>query len=139
MISPPNQINEDINLILKKILSTISKSNVESIYLFGSIARGNITSKSDYDIAIIVKKYPKNDLSLISNIKCSLMDKVKRPLDIIILEPDDLKTSPQFLYELYNNNKKLFGQDTIKKFESIAKKSKPAKPVLKREPVWYYA
>lgn len=130
---------KDIDLIVKKILSTMNKSNVESIYLFGGMARGNVTSKSDYDIAVIVKKYPKNDLILISNIKCSLIDKVKRPLDIIILEPDDLKESPSFLYELYNNHKKLFGQDTIKKYESIAKKSKLLKPIFKREPMWYYA
>lgn len=34
---------KDIDLIVKKILSTMNKSNVESIYLFGGMARGNVT------------------------------------------------------------------------------------------------
>ncbi len=132
-------INNDTQQIVNETLSIINKNNVESIYLFGSMARGNDTQKSDYDIAIIVKKYPKNDLKLIATIKSSLFNKIKRPLDIILLEPNDLEQSPLFQRELSNNHKKLFGKDILKKYESIIQKIKTSKPIVKSEPMWYYA
>jgi predicted nucleotidyltransferase len=130
------QANSDtaiVNAIINKI------DNVEAIYLFGSIVRGNATPRSDYDIAIFVKKYPRNDMELMFNLKKILSNKLKRPMDIIILESRDLEQSPIFLYELYTNHKKLYGSDILKSYESIVKKMNPKKPVDKSGPMWYYA
>ena len=43
---------------LEKIVNAILKeiSSIEAIYLFGSIAKRVENEKSDYDIAVIVKK-----------------------------------------------------------------------------------
>lgn len=40
-----------------------SKMNVENIILYGSFAKGTAKEFSDIDIAVIVKKYPRNTLS----------------------------------------------------------------------------
>lgn len=136
--------DSDLGQIVSEVLSALGKSNVTSIYLFGSVARGDDTQGSDYDIAVIVKKYPRNDLRLISRIKSSLMDVVKKPIDIIFLEQADLEQadleqSPHFLRELCNNNKRLFGTDTLMKYRTATGKRKPAGPIVKAGPVWYHA
>ncbi len=97
---------------LAKVVDVIVKEvkGVEAIYLFGSMARSNENPKSDYDIAVIVKKYPRNDLTIIANIKCDLFDKIKRPIDVVILEEKDLGQPSLFLYELFNSHIRLYGR-----------------------------
>jgi predicted nucleotidyltransferase len=126
--------NTDIDKIVDEINHEMN--DVEAIYLFGSMARGNTTLKSDYDIAVIAKKYPRNDLELITNIKYSLIDKIKRPIDIVILDIKDLSHPSIFLYELYNNHKKLYGKDVLKKSGSIVEKIRPI--MEDNKPIGYY-
>jgi predicted nucleotidyltransferase len=125
---------------LAKVVDVIVKEvkGVEAIYLFGSMARGNENPKSDYDIAVIVKKYPRNDLTIIANIKCDLFDKIKRHIDIVILEEKDLGQPSLFLYELFNSHIRLYGRDILKRVAPIVRKVKPDRPILKNGPVWYY-
>ncbi|MGA9140448.1 MAG: nucleotidyltransferase domain-containing protein [Methanocella sp.] len=129
------KINTDIDQIVNEI--THKMSDVEAIYLFGSMVGGKITSKSDYDIAVIASKYPGNDLELVTNIKYSLIDKIKRPIDIVILDINDLSHSSIFLYELYHNHKKLYGkEDILKKSRHAIEKVSPIVEENKR--IGYY-
>lgn len=134
--STNDNTKKDIDLIIEKILQEIK--DVEAIYLFGSMASGKENIKSDYDIAVAVKKYPRNDLTIIANIKCATYDKIKRPIDIIILDEKDLKQPSMFLYELFYNHIKLYGRDVLKNSASIVRKVNPTTPIMKAGPVWYH-
>src|SRR3990172_3345681 len=78
---------------LKKIVNAILKeiSGIEAIYLFGSIAKGKENERSDYDIAVILKEYPEKDMDIISRIRYSLLEKIKRTLEILLIGMDDLE------------------------------------------------
>jgi predicted nucleotidyltransferase len=114
----------DIDQIVKEILKEIK--NVRAIYLFGSMSRGDDKAGSDYDIAVIVNKHPDNDLDLITNVKFSLIDKINRQVDVVLLDTTDLDNSPVFLYELYNNRKQIFGiVDVLKDSRCVVEKIRP--------------
>ncbi len=112
---------------LKKIVNAILKetSSIESIYLFGSIAKGEENEKSDYDIAVIVREYPEKDLDKIARIRYSLLGKLKRPLEILLIGVDDLEYSSPFLYEIYHASRLLYGTDVLLRCENVVKNIKP--------------
>ncbi|CAG0989801.1 MAG: nucleotidyltransferase domain-containing protein [Candidatus Methanoperedens sp.] len=112
---------------LKKIINAILKeiSSIEAIYLFGSIAKGKENEKSDYDIAVIVREYPEKDLSKIARIRYSLLGKIKRPLEILLIGIDDLEYTSPFLYEIYYASKLLYGTDILLRCENVVKNIKP--------------
>jgi len=112
---------------LEKILIAILKeiSSVEAVYLFGSIAKGKENERSDYDIAVIVKKYPEKDLDTIARIRYSLLGKINRPLEILLLGMDDLEYSSPFLYEIYHASRLLYGNDILLRYKNVVKNIKP--------------
>jgi predicted nucleotidyltransferase len=125
----------DIDTIVAEINRNMD--DVVAVYLFGSMARGDYTPGSDYDIAVIVKKYPLNDLELVTDIKYSLVDAIKRPIDIVILDTKDLDHPSIFLYELYHNHKKIYGKADVLKKSRLAVRS--VKPILEDgKPVGYH-
>ncbi len=112
---------------LEKIVTGILKeiSSIEAIYLFGSIAKGEENERSDYDIAVIVREYPEKDLDKISRIRYSLLGKIKRPLEILLIGMDDLEYSSPFLYEIYHASRLLYGTDILIRCKSVVKNIRP--------------
>jgi len=120
-------INADEKTDLEKIVNATLKeiSSVESIYLFGSIAKGKENEKSDYDIAVIVREYPENDLDKIARIRYSLLGKIKRPLEILLIGMDDLEYPSPFLYEIYHASRLLYGTDILIRCKNIVENIRP--------------
>ncbi len=112
---------------LKKIVNAVLKelSSVEAIYLFGSIAKGKENERSDYDIAVIVKDYPEKDMDIISRIRYSLLGKIKRPLEILLIGMDDLEYSSPFLYEIYHASRLLYGTDVLLRCKNVVENIRP--------------
>ncbi len=112
---------------LKKIVKAILKelSGIEAIYLFGSVAKGKENERSDYDIAVIVREYPEKDMDTIARIRYSLLGKIKRPLEILLIGTDDLEYSSPFLYEIYHASRLLYGTDVLIRCENVVKNIKP--------------
>ncbi len=113
----------DFEKIVNAILNEID--HIEAIYLFGSIAKGKENEKSDYDIAVIVREYPEKDLDKIARIRYSLLGKIKRPLELLLIGMDDLEYSSPFLYEIYHASRLLFGTDILVRCENVVKNIKP--------------
>jgi predicted nucleotidyltransferase len=118
-----NVEKRDIEKILIAILKEIS--SVEAIYLFGSIAKGKENERSDYDIAVILREYPEKDLDIIARIRYSLLGKINRPLEILLLGMDDLEYSSPLLYEIYHASRLLYGKDILLRFKNVVKNIKP--------------
>ncbi len=112
---------------LKKIVNAILKEirGIEAIYLFGSIAKGKENERSDYDIAVIVNEYPENDMDKIAGIRYSLLGKIERPLEILLLGVDDLEYSSPFLYEIYHASRLLYGTDVLLRCKNVVENIKP--------------
>ncbi|WP_424357133.1 nucleotidyltransferase domain-containing protein [Methanocella sp. MCL-LM] len=125
---------EDLKTIREVILEELN--DVEAIYLFGSVAKETQNEKSDYDILIFVKKYPADKLKIISRIRYNLLGKIKRPLEIFMLDVNDLNYPSPFLYEVYHNNKLLHGKNIIIRCREAISKMKPL--VLNGVKVGYY-
>ena len=113
----------DFEKIVNETLKEIS--SIEAIYLFGSIAKGKENEKSDYDIAVIVREYPEKDLDKIARIRYSLLGKIKRPLEILLIGMDDLEYSSPLLYEIYHASRLLYGKDIILRCKNVVKNIKP--------------
>jgi len=112
---------------LEKIVIAILKeiSSVEAIDLFGSITKGKENERSDYDIAVILRDYPEKDFDIIARIRYSLLGKINRPLEILILGMDDLEYSSPFLYEIYHASRLLYGKDILLKCKNVVMNIKP--------------
>ncbi len=117
--------NEKIDLekIVNSILNEIN--GIEAIYLFGSIAKGKENERSDYDIAVIVREYPEKDMDIIARIRYSLLGKIKRPLEILLIGMDDLEYSSPFLYEIYHASRLLYGTDVLLRCKNVVENIKP--------------
>jgi len=114
----------DLELIKEAINKELP--DVEAIYLFGSVARGNYRKESDYDILVFVDKFPKKKIKSISKIRNDVSDHINRPLELFILELEDLKFPSPFLYEVYNNHRLIYGKnDVIKRCKEVIKNIKP--------------
>ncbi|CAJ37590.1 nucleotidyltransferase domain-containing protein [Methanocella arvoryzae] len=113
----------DIDKVTGRIRDEIP--GIVSVYLFGSIAKGTYDENSDYDIAVIVNELPEDDIGKISNIRYSLLDQLKRPLDIVILALSDLEHPSPLLYEIYHSRKLIYGQDILTTFKNVIADMKP--------------
>lgn len=107
--------NTDITGDLEQIRTIIIRElkDVESIYLFGSLVKGDFDESSDYDIAVIVKRSPDAYIGKISAIRYALLGKTGRPVDIIILDYPDLGVASPIVYEILQHNRLLFGRDIL--------------------------
>lgn len=75
----PDQIKQDI----EKGVNILKRGGCQSIYIFGSIAEGRATSRSDIDFA--VKGCPANEFF---NLQGMLLLELTRPADLIDLDTD---------------------------------------------------
>lgn len=107
--------NTDSTGDLEQIRTIIIRElgDIESIYLFGSLVKGNIDESSDYDIAVVMKNSPDAYIGKISAIRYALLGKTSRPVDIIILDYADLKVASPIVYEILQHNRLLFGRDIL--------------------------
>lgn len=125
-----NDLKKIVNATLKEI------SGIEAVYLFGSIAKGKENERSDYDIAVIVREYPEKDMDKIARIRYSLLGKIKRPLEILLLGMDDLEYSSPFLYEIYHASRLLYGTDILIRCKNVVEKIRPI--IAEGNKVGYY-
>jgi predicted nucleotidyltransferase len=114
---------EDLIKIKDSILKELN--DVDAVYLFGSVAKGTQKESSDYDVLVIVNRLPKNKLKSISRIRNDVSDHINRPLELFILETEDLKFPSPFLYEVYNNHLLIYGIDIINRCKEVIKNIKP--------------
>ena len=113
----------DLEYIKASILYELE--GVEAIYLFGSVAQGRSGASSDYDIAVIVKRNPDSYIQKISNIRFALLGTIKRPVDIIILDHEDLMVASPIVYEIVHNNRLIFGRDILMQFPGTIRNVHP--------------
>lgn len=132
------KIDTSVQIDLDRIKAAILKElgEVEAIYLFGSVAKGTQNERSDYDILIFVDHLPDNKVKTISRIRYSLLGQIKRPLEVFVLELEDLKYSSPFLYEVYYNNQLIQGKNVILRCKNAIDKMKPL--ILNGVKVGYY-
>lgn len=85
-----------IKFYLKNIIDKNAPGKVKKVYLFGSYARGEQTSKSDVDLRFETS----DDFTLFnhSNIRMDLKETLHRDVDIITAEPE--KLDPAFLEQI---------------------------------------
>jgi predicted nucleotidyltransferase len=113
----------DLEEIKASILCELD--GVEAIYLFGSVARGHPGASSDYDIAVVVKKNPDTYIQKISDIRYTLLGKIRRPVDIIILDHEDLAVASPIAYEIMQHNRLLFGRDILMQLPGTLRNVRP--------------
>jgi predicted nucleotidyltransferase len=116
----------DLEEIKARVLCRLE--GVEAIYLFGSVAQGNSGVLSDYDIAVIVKRNPDAYIQKISDVRYALLGKIGRPVDIIILDHEDLATASPIAYEIMQHHRLIFGEDILK--EHMAYTIKNVHPIV---------
>ncbi len=112
---------------LKNIADTILRESkgVVAIYLFGSVAKGTESERSDYDIAVFVNDYPADDIDVMARIRLKLLGKIGRPLEVIFFDLKDLEYSSPILYEVYHHNKLIFGENVVTRGERTIRKMRP--------------
>ena len=91
---------------LEKAIRTIVKvAEPDKIILFGSRAKGDYKSESDYDL-LVLKKGVKKQRLLTQKIYLSFKD-VGAPIDVIVADLDkyeELKTDPYLIYSEADRN-----------------------------------
>ncbi len=88
------------------------------------MARGTEKKDSDYDVLIFVQT-PKNKVRTISNIRIDVEDRIKRRLEPFLMDVEDINYPSPILYEVYHNNKLLYGENILGKASEIVKKIRP--------------
>ena len=72
-----------------------------------------------------MKEYPEKDLDIIARIRYSLLGKIKRPLEIVLIGMDDLEYSSPFLYEIYHASKLLYGTEVLLRCKNVVENITP--------------
>lgn len=114
---------DDLERIKTSVLRELD--GVEAIYLFGSRVKGDFVETSDYDIAIVVPRNPYNYIEKIAQIRYALLGKIKRPIDLIILDHDDFGFASPVIFEILQHNLLIFGRDILRRLAHNAKNVRP--------------
>lgn len=101
---------------LKKVVEYLSREGpVIAVYLFGSMAKGNATEKSDIDLGILLKE----DFDFLADFdyKLRLMGKLRditgKTVDIVFINRAD----PILQYQIRKYGKVIFESDRTKRIE----------------------
>ena len=92
------------------IVSQLIKFNPQAIILFGSAARGEMTSDSDLDL-LIVRETRVGYFDRVREIRSAI--KTNTPLDIIVLTPKEAQELPKkstFFSQIIKEGKVLYGR-----------------------------
>jgi hypothetical protein len=73
----------------------------------------------------MVSKFPENKIKKLADIRFGVEDRIKRPLEPHMMEIDDLKYASPILYEVYHNNKLIYGENIIARSSDIVGQIKP--------------
>jgi len=96
-----------LNIYLADIIRLCSLYNVKTLYAFGSIVSDQLTNKSDIDFIVDFEGMElKNYADNYFNLKFSLQDILKRPIDLI--EEKAIK-NPYFKQAVNNQKKLVYG------------------------------
>ena len=114
---------EDLGMIKARIVRELD--GIDAIYLFGSIARETPDASSDYDVAVILRTCPPDYIRKISLIRYALLGKIRRPLDLILLDYEDLATPSPIVYEIGKVNRLLFGRDVLAQLPGTGRSVRP--------------
>jgi len=102
-----DEISELIK-IGKEVFEKIGKEiGIEYAIIFGSAVKGTLSDESDIDIAVKFKSLPKHSwtlLKMILKIKDLLEEKMKREVDIVILN----RSSLGLWYEVFSTGKPIY-------------------------------
>jgi len=107
-----NLEKKSLSTIAEEFVSSISKDNIKAIILFGSVARGEFTEKSDIDIIIV----PKNKIAK-EKIE-SLVDKLLDIYDVHVVPifltekeiQERIKRFDNFIITIINEGRLLYGE-----------------------------
>ncbi len=83
------------NLLLEISKTIKNKHKIDKIFLFGSYATGTPTISSDIDLCIISKLGSRRKLDMIRAIRKDLIDKINKPLDIILYDVEEFNNRAQ--------------------------------------------
>ncbi|MDD5142464.1 nucleotidyltransferase domain-containing protein [Methanoregula sp.] len=116
-------IDGDLETITAAVLPRIE--GVEAIYLFGSLARGDADTGSDYDIVAVVDSLPEAYTESVAAVRHALLGKTSRSVDLIILDHDDLKSDSPILYEISKHHRLIHGRDVLSRAVPGGRKVRP--------------
>ena len=105
---------KSLQIVVEEFASSIPKKNIKAIVLFGSVARGEFTEKSDIDVLIVYKN---------KNLKKEfyyLIDKLLDTYDVHIIPvfltekeiQERIKIFDNFIINLINEGRLLYGEAT---------------------------
>lgn len=102
-----------LTLIAKKFAAKIDKRNIRNIILFGSVARGEFTEKSDIDILIIYKSDEALIRKSVSKLSQSFLDRWDVEIAPIYLSTKEaeqkMKIFDRFMVRMMDEGKVLYG------------------------------
>lgn len=116
-------VDSDLETITAAVLREIE--GVEAVCLFGSLARGDAGTASDYDIAVIVGAVPEAYTESVAAVRYALLGKTGRSVDLIILDHEDLKSDSPIVYEILQHHRLIFGKDVLSKAGLEERKVRP--------------
>lgn len=105
---------KSLQIVAEEFASSIPKKNIKAIVLFGSVARGEFTEKSDIDVLIVYKnKNLKKEIDY-------LIDKLLDTYDVHIIPVfltekeirERIKIFDNFIINLINEGRLLYGEAT---------------------------
>lgn len=76
-------ISEDFSKQLPKLRECLAKHPIEKAWLFGSLARGEETTKSDIDLLVIYDKDACVSLFTVGRILCAVEKEMGRRVDFV--------------------------------------------------------
>lgn len=111
--------NKEVTLRrIRENIDFISKYNVSSVIIFGSLNRGEFNEDSDVDIAIIGKE--KIELDNILDMELYFEKLLKREIDVIDLHSDTLDLFVKM--NILNEGRVVYSKDNNKELEHFKEK-----------------
>lgn len=105
-----------IDKVKKKILKYFrEKKEVDLVYLFGSMAKNQLTSKSDIDLAVLFSDDKMNLFSLRGKYMEELSSFLEKKVDVVNLNASDAA----FAYRVVSEGKLLYGKNKTAGFHLI--------------------
>ncbi|MGI6534668.1 MAG: nucleotidyltransferase domain-containing protein [Peptococcia bacterium] len=101
---------EEIGELIKQIKGV---APVKKIYLFGSYAYGKPNKDSDIDLCIIINDNKTRKRDLIKNIRKSISEVAKKPVDILVYDQEQFlqraKVKVTIEYKIYSEGVSIYG------------------------------
>ena len=98
--------------ITNKFANKIKSKRIYSIFLYGSIVKGNLRPESDIDILIILNKHDKITEEKIFNIAAELSSKSNKTISSVIMDIKEInkEKNGQFIKSVKANMELIYGK-----------------------------